>query len=116
MKSKVLGVEFQFFEKNVLGRDGFGQNWIQGMNSMTIPDIKMRFLPMLEILRVIFFPSTLWGVNQPIDGNRRKLAYLSTSLVRDNCNHCLENGRLQTGRFKTGHFEMPLSYVQNFRG
>ena len=59
MKSKVLGVEFQFFEKNVLGRDGFGQNWIQDMNSMTIPDIKMRFLPMLEILRVIFFPSTL---------------------------------------------------------
>ena len=59
MKSKVLGVEFQFFEKNVLGRDGFGQNWIQDMNSMTNPDIKMRFLPMLEILRVIFFPSTL---------------------------------------------------------
>ena len=44
MKSKVLGVEFQFFEKNVLGRDGFGPNWIQDMNSMTIPDIKMRFL------------------------------------------------------------------------
>ena len=62
MKSKVLKVEFQFFEKTVLGRDGFGQNWIQDMNSMTIPDIKMRFLPMLEILRVIFFPSTLCGI------------------------------------------------------
>ena len=62
MKSKVLGVEIQFFEKNALGRDGFGQNWIQDMNSMTIPDIKMRFLPMLEILRVIFFASTLCDI------------------------------------------------------
>ena len=26
---------------------------------MTIPDMKMRFLPMLKILRVTFFPSTL---------------------------------------------------------
>ena len=34
-------------------------HYVKIMNSMTIPDIKMSFLPMLEILRVIFFPSTL---------------------------------------------------------
>ena len=37
-------------------------------------------------------------------------------LPRGNCNHRLENGRLQMGCFKTGHFEMPVSYVLNFRG
>ena len=38
------------------------------------------------------------------------------TMPKGNCDHHLENSRLQTERLQMGHFETPVFNILNFRG
>jgi len=49
-----------FFEKYTRGSDSGGENWAEGMILMIIPHLKIGISPLVEMLRVKTFHSTLW--------------------------------------------------------